>query len=111
MHSSHRLSGVLALVAASLLASPVALAVSSTTARPQLTSSQAASYTISKYMAQAGTLGSLATDNWDPTGGVGAISGFTANYKVAADGSASYKTIQAAINAAVAAGGTIPATN
>lgn len=105
MQSSHRLSGVLALAAASLLASPFAFAVSSTTARPQLTSSAAASYTISKYMAQAGTIGALATDNWDPTGGVGAISGFTANYTVAADGSAGYKTIQAAINAAVAAGG------
>ncbi|PLK48506.1 pectinesterase family protein [Uliginosibacterium sp. TH139] len=106
MQSSHRLIGALALMAASLLASPGALAVSSTTARPQLSSTAAAGYTISKYMAQAGTIGSLTTDNWDPTGGVGAISGFTANYKVAADGSASYTTIQAAINAAVSAGGT-----
>lgn len=95
----------LRLAAVSLLTCQPAFAVSSTTARPQLTSTQAAGYTISKYMAQAGTLGTLSTDNWDPTGGVGAISGFTANYKVAADGSASYKTIQAAINAAVAAGG------
>lgn len=82
-----------------------ALAVSSTSTRPQLSSTEAASYTIAKYMAKAGTLGSLATDNWDPTGGVGAISGFTANYKVASDGSATYKTVQAAVNAAVSAGG------
>lgn len=106
MQPGHRLSGVMALAATSLLVSPFATAVSSTSARPQLTSTQAASYTVSKYMAQAGTIGALATDNWDPTGGVGAISGFTANYAVAADGSAGYKTIQAAINAAVAAGGT-----
>ncbi len=80
-------------------------AVSSTSTRPQLSSTNAANYTIAKYMAQAGTLGSLTTDSWDPTGGVGAISGFTANYKVASDGTATYKTIQAAITAAVSAGG------
>ena len=56
-------------------------------------------------MASMGTIGSLTTDNWDPTGGVGAISGFTADYTVASDGTATYTTIQAAINAAVAAGG------
>ncbi len=86
---------------------PAAIAaVASTATRPQLSSSQAATYTVAKYMAQAGTVGSLSTDNWDPTGGVGSISGFTANYTVAADGSAQYKTVQAAITAATNAGGT-----
>lgn len=85
--------------------SMAAHAVDSTATRPQLSSTQAATYTIAKYMAQAGAIGSLTTDNWDPTGGVGAISTFTANYKVASDGSATYKTIQAAIDAAVAGGG------
>lgn len=51
------------------------------------------------------TIGSLTTDNWDPTGGVGAVNSFRANYAVAADGSAQYKTVQAAIDAAVADGG------
>lgn len=85
---------------------PAALAaVASTATRPQLSSSQAATYTIARYMAQAGTVGSLSTDNWDPTGGVGGVSGFTASYTVAADGSAQYKTVQAAITAATNAGG------
>ncbi|GAA5166029.1 pectinesterase family protein [Viridibacterium curvum] len=88
------------------VASLPATAATSTSTRPQLTSTTAASYTIAKYMAQAGTIGSLTTDNWDPTGGVGTSSSFTANYTVASDGTASYKTIQAAISAAVAAGGT-----
>lgn len=105
MFASHRLHGAMALAAACMLAATGASAVSSTATRPQLSSTQAASYTVSKYMAQAGTIGALSTDNWDPTGGVGAISGFTANYTVAADGSAQYKTIQAAVSAAVSAGG------
>jgi pectinesterase len=70
------------------------LAVSSTSTRPQLSSSSAASYTIAKYMG-----------SWDPTGGVGSVSGFSAKYTVAADGSGTHKTVQAAITAAVNAGG------
>jgi pectin methylesterase-like acyl-CoA thioesterase len=38
--------------------------------RPQLTDADAANYTIAKYLAQMGTLGSLTTDNWDPTAAV-----------------------------------------
>ncbi len=72
---------------------------------PQLSSADARTYTIAKYLASFGTIGSLTTDNWDPTGGVGAVSGFRANYAVAADGTAQYKTVQAAIDAAVNAGG------
>ncbi|GAB2903228.1 putative acyl-CoA thioester hydrolase [Uliginosibacterium flavum] len=98
MHTIFTRSSVFAAIAVSALLSLPALAVSSTTARPQLTSSQAASYTLAKYMSNGG--------GWDPSSGVGAISGFTANYKVAADGTATYKTIQAAITAAVKAGGT-----
>jgi pectinesterase len=88
---------LVAIAACALISLPVQ-AVSSTTARPQLTSSQAASYTVAKYMSNGGS--------WDPSSGVGAISGFSANYKVAADGTASYTTIQSAINAAISAGGT-----
>jgi pectinesterase len=72
----------------------------STSTRPQLTSAQAANYTIAKYFAQTGTLGSLTTDNWDPTAGLGAASSFTANFTVAADGSGTHTTVQAALNAA-----------
>lgn len=104
MHRYHRLGCALAL-ACTMLSSHTAHAVSNTSTRPQLSASQASAYTPSRYMAQAGTLGALSTDNWDPSGGVGAINGFTANYTVATDGSAQYKTIQSAINAAVKAGG------
>ncbi|MFT3735148.1 MAG: pectinesterase family protein [Rhodocyclaceae bacterium] len=93
--------GTLALLCAGFAAQ----AATSTSTRPQLSSTSAASYTIAKYMAQAGTIGSLTTDSWDPTGGVGTSSGFTANYTVASDGTASYTTIQAAVSAAAAAGG------
>ncbi|GAB4063375.1 pectinesterase family protein [Uliginosibacterium sediminicola] len=83
---------VLATLGACLIGN--ALAVSSTSTRPQLSSSSAASYTIAKYMG-----------SWDPTGGVGSVSGFSAKYTVAADGSGTHKTVQAAITAAVNAGG------
>lgn len=73
--------------------------VASTSTRPQLTSAEAANYTIAKYLAQAGPIGSLTTDNWDPTAGLGSASAFTANYTVASDGSGTHTTVQAALNA------------
>ncbi len=45
------------------------------------------------------------TDNWDPTAGVGDVATFTATYTVAATGG-THTTVQAALNAAVTAGGT-----
>ncbi|XLV73908.1 putative acyl-CoA thioester hydrolase [Ralstonia syzygii subsp. celebesensis] len=87
------------------LVAATALAATSTATRPQLSNADARAYTIASYMASFGTIGSLTTDNWDPTSGVGAVSGFRANYAVAADGTAQYRTVQAAIDAAVAAGG------
>ena len=57
-----------------------------------LTSSQAANFTVLKYFAQS--------DNWNPTAGLGQASAFTANFTVAADGSGTHTTVQAAINAA-----------
>jgi len=101
MRTSHRI----ALAALGLTIGFVSAAVTSTATRPQLSSSAAASYTELKYLAKAGTLGSLNTDNWNPATGVGAISGFTANYTVASDGTGTHASIQAAINAAVKAGG------
>jgi pectinesterase len=76
----------------------VCLAIASTATRPQLTAAQAANDTILKYLAQAGTLGALVTDNWNPTGGIGPT--FPADLVVAADGSGTHTTVQAALNAA-----------
>ena len=70
-------------------ASPIA----STSTRPQLSSADAANYTIAKYLASG-------SDAWDPTAGLGAASSFTANFTVAADGSGTHTTVQAAVNAA-----------
>ena len=72
----------------------------STATRPQLSSTAAADDTPLKYFARHGTLGALATDNWNPTAGLGSAATFTPTTTVAADGSGSYKTVQAAINAA-----------
>ena len=78
--------------------------------RPQLTDSEAAQDTILGYLAQAGSFtapGGLVTDHWDPTAGVGDVSTFTPTYTVAASGDGgAYTTVQAAVTAAVAAGGT-----
>ena len=66
--------------------------IANTATRPQLNSTDAAKYTILKYFAQS--------DNWDPTAGLASASSFTANFTVAADGSGTHSTVQAAINAA-----------
>jgi pectinesterase len=66
--------------------------IANTATRPQLNSTDAAKYTILKYFAQS--------DNWDPTAGLGNASSFTPNFTVAADGSGTHTTVQAAINAA-----------
>ncbi len=80
-------------------ATGVCTAIASTATRPQLTAAQAASDTISKYLAQTGTLGSLTTDNWDPTAGLN-VSSFPSDLVVAADGSGTHTTVQAALTAA-----------
>jgi len=76
----------------------VCAAIASTATRPQLTAAQAANDTILKYLAQAGTLGALVTDNWNPTAGIGTT--FPNDLVVAADGSGTQTTVQAALNAA-----------
>jgi pectinesterase len=78
---------------------PMAGAATVSAQRPNLSDSQAASYTQAKYLQRAGTIGSLVSDNWNPSG-VGDVAGFTARYTVAADGSGTHTTVQAAINAA-----------
>jgi len=58
------------------------IAVTCTDSRPQLTSAQAAQDTILDYLAKAGVVTSLTTDNWDPTAGVGDVTKFIATYTV-----------------------------
>jgi pectinesterase len=72
--------------------------------RPQLSRGSAAKRTVLAYLAAAGSVEALTVDNWDPTAGVGDISGFTPNFRVAADGM--YTTVQAALTAAVETGAT-----
>jgi len=85
------------------LASATAIAATSTATRPQLTSDQASTYTITNVLAKAGPIDALVTDHWNPTAGVALLG---ADYTVAADGSTRYRSVQSAIDAAVAAGGT-----
>ena len=73
--------------------------------RPQLTSEQAAAHTILDYFERGGDLAAPMTDNWDPTAGVGDVTTFTPRFTVGASGS-THTTVQAAVDAAVAAGGT-----
>ena len=81
-------------------------ALTGTATRPQLAASAATDYTILKYFEKGGSLlTGLTTDNWDPTAGVGDVATFTATYTVAASGG-THTTVQAALEAAVAAGGT-----
>ncbi|MEA9606099.1 putative acyl-CoA thioester hydrolase [Xanthomonas campestris pv. plantaginis] len=61
-----------------------AAALTGTASRPQLTSSEASTYTISKALAKAGPITALVTDNWNPTAGVALL---TADFAVAAGGS------------------------
>jgi pectinesterase len=78
----------------------VCAAQASTATRPQLTAAQAANDTILKYLAQFGAQGALTTDNWNPTAGLGSVTAFPADLVVAADGSGTQRTVQAALTAA-----------
>jgi pectinesterase len=73
--------------------------------RPQLTDAAAACYTIKNYLAQAGTIGSLVRDDWDPSAAP-LTAPASPTYTVAADGSGTHTSVQAAITAALASGGT-----
>jgi pectinesterase len=67
--------------------------IAGTSTRPQLTSAEAANYTIAKYLASG-------PDAWDPTAGLGAASSFTPSFTVASDGSGTHTSVQAALTAA-----------
>jgi pectinesterase len=71
--------------------------------RPQLTDAAAACYTIKNYLAQAGTIGALVRDDWDPSATPLTVP-TSPDYTVAADGSGTHTTVQAAITAALASG-------
>jgi pectinesterase len=66
--------------------------IASTATRPQLSSADAANFTIAKYLA--------GSDSWDPTAGLGSASSFKPDFTVAADGSGTHTTVQAALTAA-----------
>jgi pectinesterase len=68
------------------------LSIPSTATRPQLSAAAAANFAIKSYIA--------GTDNWDPTAGLGNASSFTPSFTVAADGSGTHRTVQAALTAA-----------
>jgi pectinesterase len=74
-------------------------AITGSAARPLLTATEAANFTVLKYLAQAGSVTSPSVDNWNPTAGVGTVTSFTPTYTVAASGG-THTTVQAAINAA-----------
>jgi pectinesterase len=73
-------------------ATPMCQAIPSTSTRPQLTSTEAAEHTIANYLGQS--------DHWDPTAGLGDPSSFKPDFTVAADGSGTHTTVQAAVTAA-----------
>lgn len=73
--------------------------------RPQLDPAVAATMGVLEYLAQAGSLVTgLTRDDWDPTAGAGDAASFVADYVVASSGG-THGTVQAAITAAVDAGG------
>ena len=74
--------------------------IASTSTRPQLTSTEAVNFTVGTYLARSGPFASPTTDNWDPTAGLGDASSLTPNFTVAADGSGTHTTVQAALGAA-----------
>jgi pectinesterase len=74
-------------------------AITGTANRPLLTSTEAAGFTVLKYLSQAGSVSAPTVDNWNPTAGLGTATSFTAKYTVAASGG-THTTVQAAINAA-----------
>jgi pectinesterase len=81
-------------------------AVAGTATRPELGAAEAAHYTVGRYLAQAGSLGAdgsgLAVDGWTPPD-VGEVESFTPHFVVAADGSGTHATLQAALDAVPAA--------
>jgi pectinesterase len=72
---------------------PACTARAGTSTRPQLASDDASDFTIAKYLGAGGSA-------WDPTAGLGAATEFEPDFTVAADGSGTHTTVQAALTAA-----------
>jgi pectinesterase len=89
--------------AAGQVLGPATLAGTAT--RPQLEDADAPNYTVLAYLAQAGALSGLTTDNWDPTAGVGDVATFVPTRTVATDGSGTDSTVQGAVAASLSDGG------
>ena len=75
------------------------LHAASSETRPQLSEAEAAVLDVHEYLAQAGRIGALTVDSWDPTAGLPAAETLTPDFTVAADGSGTHTTVQAAISA------------
>jgi pectinesterase len=75
-----------------------------TATRPQLTAAHAADYTPLAYLKQAGPVAAPVSDGWDPTAGIGDVATLSPQFRVAASGG-THTTVQAAVDAAVAMGG------
>ena len=88
-------------------AEPPAVELVGTPTRPLLADAAADEFSLLEYLASAGTVGALVEDNWDPQAGVGDVATFTATFRVAETGG-THTTVQAAVDAAVAAGATAP---
>jgi pectinesterase len=87
------------------------LVLGGTPTRPQLSSTDAARFTILSYLAQTGAVAAPASDPWDPTTGVTTTT--TPDFIVDASGTSTgsadggtFTTVQAALDAAIARGGT-----
>lgn len=75
-----------------------------TATRPQLPAAAVVDHTVLAYLKQTGPVAAPVSDAWDPTVGVGDVAALTAQFRVAASGG-THATVQSAIDAAVAAGG------
>lgn len=74
--------------------------------RPQLSEAQAAEHTMASYFAKTGNIEALVTDPWDPASkGIADLAKIKPNFVVAADGSGTHKTVQEAMDAVGAKGG------
>jgi pectinesterase len=75
-------------------------------ARPQLDAEAAANHHRAAYFAKAGPIDAPIDDPWDPASdGIGDVAGFRPTCIVAADGSGTHATLQAALDAVAARGG------
>lgn len=83
---------------------PIPTTSGGTPTRPVFSEAEAAPFTVLGYLARAGNVTAPIKDDWDPTAGVGDTAGFTPTFEVEEGGT--HETVQSAVDAAVAAGGT-----